>query len=268
LNVHEEWTDKLSEFLDGELPADEQRAVDAHLRACAACAAVLADLKRVVARAQQAGAVPRPPSADLWAGIAARIDDASASPRADRPAEGFARRRASATEGFALRTRRIAFTLPQLAAAAALVAAVSGGVVWTFAGRPEGLSYGGSVAAHRSDTQADSGSVAQPFRAAPLDRLPAESVDRVVPVGMADAQYDAAVADLEGALKQGRGRLDAATIAIVEHNLQIIDQAIAQAREALAGDPANTYLSGHLVEARRRKLDLLRRAAALTSESD
>jgi len=27
-------------------------------------------------------------------------------------------------------------------------------------------------------------------------------------------------------------------------------------------------LSGHLVEARRRKLDLLRRAAALTSESD
>jgi hypothetical protein len=68
-------------------------------------------------------------------------------------------------------------------------------------------------------------------------------------------------------LKQGRGRLDASTIAIVEHNLQIIDQAIDQAREALAADPANTYLSGHLVEARRRKLDLLRRAAAL-SESN
>ncbi|MBW8861816.1 MAG: zf-HC2 domain-containing protein [Acidobacteria bacterium] len=266
--MHEEWTDKLSEFLDGELPADEQRAVDAHLRACAACAAVLADLKRVVARAQQAGAVPRPPTADLWVGIAARIDNASPSARADRPAEGFARRRASATaEAFALRTRRIAFTLPQLAAAAALVAAVSGGVVWTFAGRSEGLRYE-AAAEHRSDAQADSGSVAQPFRAAPLDRLPADTMDRVVPVGMADAQYDAAVADLEGALKQGRGRLDAATIAVVEHNLQIIDQAIAQAREALAGDPANTYLTGHLVEARRRKLDLLRRAAALTSESD
>jgi hypothetical protein len=85
---------------------------------------------------------------------------------------------------------------------------------------------------------------------------------------MADAQYDAAVVDLEKALKQGRGRLDAATVEVVEHNLQIIDQAIAQAREALAADPANTYLSGHLVEARRRKLDLLRRAAALTSETD
>src|SRR6202030_448623 len=82
---------------------------------------------------------------------------------------------------------------------------------------------------------------------------------RVGNVSMADAQYDAAVADLEKALKAGRGRLDASTVAIVEHNLQIIDQAINQAREALVGDPANDYLSGHLIEARRRKLDLLRR---------
>jgi hypothetical protein len=87
-------------------------------------------------------------------------------------------------------------------------------------------------------------------------------------VGLADAQYDAAVADLEKALKAGRGRLDPSTVAVVEHNLQIIDQAINQAREALIGDPANSYLSSHLVEARRRKLDLLRRAAALTTDMD
>ena len=48
----------------------------------------------------------------------------------------------------------------------------------------------------------------------------------------------------------------------------MIDQAIAQARQALDADPANSYLSSHLVEARRRKLDLLRRATALTSELD
>ncbi len=87
-------------------------------------------------------------------------------------------------------------------------------------------------------------------------------------VTFADQQYDAAVADLEGAVHKGRGRLDANTIAIVEHNLQIIDQAIAQARQALGADPANGYLSSHLVEARRRKLDLLRRAAALSGETD
>jgi hypothetical protein len=85
---------------------------------------------------------------------------------------------------------------------------------------------------------------------------------------MADAQYDAAVADLEQAVKAGRGRLDASTIAIVERNLQIIDQAINQAREALVTDPANSYLSSYLVEARRRKLDLLRRATALATETN
>jgi len=83
-------------------------------------------------------------------------------------------------------------------------------------------------------------------------------------LGNADAQYDSAVADLQQALRQGRNHLDPATIAIVEQNIQTIDQAIAQAREALAADPANSYLTGHLVEARRRKLDLLRRATALT----
>ena len=58
MNVHEEWTDKLSDYLDGELTGDERSAVDAHLRSCAACAAVLNDLKRVVARAGFLGVRP------------------------------------------------------------------------------------------------------------------------------------------------------------------------------------------------------------------
>ena len=93
--------------------------------------------------------------------------------------------------------------------------------------------------------------------------------DEIVMRAEADLAFRTAlVADLEKALKAGRGRLDASTISVVEHNLQIIDQAINQAREALVGDPANSYLSGHLVEARRRKLDLLRRATALASETN
>jgi anti-sigma factor RsiW len=253
--VHDEWTDKLSEFMDGELSADEQRAVEAHLRGCAECAAVLDDLKRVVARAQQAGAVPRPPSADLWFGIASRIDHGrSAAADEPRVAKTGAGRSSNLTAFRATAPRRVAFTLPQLAAAAALVAAVSGGLVWRVVERAAPARD--QVAS--TPTQAE----AEPSGSAP------DPGDQVVPVSFADAQYDAAVSDLEKALKQGRGRLDTGTIATVEHNLQIIDQAIDQARQALAADPANTYLSGHLVEARRRKLDLLRRAAALTSESD
>ena len=262
MTMHEEWTDKLSDYLDGELSEAESRAVDAHLRDCAHCAGVLNDLKRVVARAQASGQSARPPQADLWAGIAERIDarhapDATAGLPSPVGKVAAFRGRAS---------RRIAFTLPQLAAAAALVAAVSGGIAWQLrpvSGAPEGAPYDRSQAA-ATPTDAAAADVGRLFRAEPG----AEDAVRVETVGLADAQYDAAVVDLEKALKAGRGKLDPSTVAVVEHNLQIIDQAISQAREALAGDPANTYLSSHLVEARRRKLDLLRRATALTTDMD
>src|SRR5262249_29479167 len=45
--THEEqWTDKLSDFLDGELTPDERAAVEAHLQGCAACATVLEELRQ------------------------------------------------------------------------------------------------------------------------------------------------------------------------------------------------------------------------------
>jgi anti-sigma factor RsiW len=245
--VHETWTDQLSDYLDDELGGAELEAVEQHLRACADCRAVLNDLKRVVAQAQTIP--PRPPQADLWAGIAERITEfppaSTVVPFASRP------------------VRRVAFTLPQLAAAAAVLAAVSAGVAWQIADRSPGAGNAGTVAAISAEAAGsarDASAVAQ----APAADTPAGG--SIVQVGYADAQYDAAVADLEKALKEGRGRLDTSTIAIVQRNLEIIDQAIAQAREALAVDPANSYLSGHLVEARRRKLDLLRRATALTSD--
>ena len=245
MTVHEEWTDQLSDYLDGELSADERGAVEAHLRSCALCAAVLNDLKRVVARAESAEA--RPPHADLWAGIADRIE-AGRSAAARGRVMPFGPRDA----------RRFAFTLPQLAAAAVLLMGVSGGIAWQVAHR----------SAEASRYAATAGSAPATERKAVAERPAAlEPPATVENVGMADAQYDAAVADLERALKAGRERLDASTIAIVEHNLQIIDQAINQAREALVTDPANSYLSSHLVEARRRKLDLLRRATALAADA-
>ena len=224
MTMHEQWTDQLSDYLDDELQESERAAVEAHLKDCAACTAVLNDLQRVVARAQVAATLARPPQTDLWQGVAGRIE------RISQP-------------------RRVSFTITQLAAAAAILIAVSAGISWrlhtSIADRLEGPrvdSFSGSVA----------------------EVQPRPDEVSVTGVSLADDQYDAAVADLEKALKLGRGKLDTATIAIVEQNLQTIDQAIAQAREALAADPANSYLTGHLVEARRRKLDLLRRATALT----
>jgi hypothetical protein len=66
-------------------------------------------------------------------------------------------------------------------------------------------------------------------------------------------------------LEQGRGRLDTTTVKVIERNLASIDSAIAQAQRALAADSASVYLNSHLAETRQRKLELLRRAAALVS---
>jgi hypothetical protein len=246
MTMHEDWTDQLSDYLDGELSAEARAAVDAHLRSCASCAAVLNDLKAIVARAQALDA--RPPHRNLWPGVAARIE------RIAPP-------------------RRISFTLPQLAAAAVLLMGISAVTAIELMGpasRP-GPAPGIFAPAVTLQSPSASSTGVDASRPDPSDNGAAERNGprdvSAVPVGLADAQYDAAVADLEKAVKNGRGRLDKSTIDIVEHNLQIIDQAIAQARDALAADPANAYLSGHLVEARRRKLDLLRRAAAL-AESD
>src|SRR5438132_6230861 len=236
MTMHEEWTDKLSDYLDDELSPRERQAVESHLRGCAECAAVLDDLTRVVERAQRLDR--RPPRADLWDGIAARIETRGAAPR------------------------RVSFTLPQLAAAAVVLIAASAGIAWQFADRA--ASRSDIARSTEAQSRASSGYEALAEREPSAER---SNID-IAHVSFADAQYDAAVSDLEKALQNGRRRLDKTTIAIVEHNLQIIDQAIEQARQALETDPANDYLSGHLVEARRRKLDLLRRAAALTTESD
>ena len=68
-----------------------------------------------------------------------------------------------------------------------------------------------------------------------------------------------------GCSTEGRGRLDTATVRVIERNLAAIDSAIAQAQRAVAADSANVYLNSHLAETRRRKLELLRQAASLVS---
>ncbi len=103
--MSEHWTDRLSEYLDDELDQPQRVALEAHLSGCAACAATLADLRRVVGRAHALD--DRPPATDLWPGIATRIGVST---------DDLARRRAR---------RRLSFTVPQLAAAGILLVAAT-----------------------------------------------------------------------------------------------------------------------------------------------
>src|SRR5689334_6079916 len=116
--MHDEWIDRLSDYVDDEVGDDERAAIESHLAGCGACAAALEDLRRVVEQARASR--PLPPHADLWPGIADRIGTVHF--RAREP-------------------RRFAFTLPQLAAAAVLIAAISSAAAWRMhpPSRPEVL---------------------------------------------------------------------------------------------------------------------------------
>jgi anti-sigma factor RsiW len=206
----DQWTDRLSEYLDDELETHAREDLEAHLESCEVCRATLDELRAVVSRAQDV--TDRAPDADLWPAIAARLDS---------------------------RGKRYTFSMPQLVAAGIALMILSGGMVW----------MANRQAADGTPSQAASQRPAEPARA--------------VPVNLADAPYDEAVADLERTLAEGRSRLDPATVKVLESSLAAIDQAIEQSQRALMADPANTYLYSHLAAARQRKLALLRRASAL-----
>ena len=238
----EHWTDRLSEYHDGELAPEEQAACQAHLSACQECRDVLGEIQSVVALAQHDA--DRLPSTDLWPGILGQLESRDSIHSADVASLDavFSRRTTGSTR------RQFTFSLPQLALAASLLVAVSAGVSYVAAGR--GTSR--PPVPQEVPIQA----MAEPMMA---------SSSELTPANFADEQFDRAVADLERILIDLRDELDPRTVVVIERNLAVIDEAIRQARAALDADPANTFLNSHLADARRRKLDLLRRATSLSS---
>lgn len=222
------WTNRLSEYMDGELSPTEQRELEAHLVECRECVQTLAELRAVAERAR--ALQDQPPARDLWTGIATRIRSDAASTASVRSA---------VTGGRGWRARRFVLSVPQLLAAGIALMLISAGGVWL-------------ALSSRSV-----GPVA--MLPAGLDVAPAVTVEFVTP------DYNRAVAELEHVLAEHRSELDSVTVRALEESLATIDQAIAEARAALAEDPSNRYVNAHLADALRLKLELLRRAAAIAT---
>ena len=81
----------------------------------------------------------------------------------------------------------------------------------------------------------------------------------------AEREYEDAAKALLEALQRRRGGLPAEDLARVEANLQVIDRALAEVREALVKDPANPELNRMLVATHRKKVDVLRRVVRLST---
>ncbi len=78
-----------------------------------------------------------------------------------------------------------------------------------------------------------------------------------------ELRYVRSAGALQETLAQRRDSLAPSTVATVERSLRVADSAIAEARLALASDPANRMLARLLASNYERKIDLLRRANEL-----
>ena len=109
--MNDQWTNRLSEYLDGELDNIERAAIEAHLATCGQCYATLSELRQVVARAKSLQDTS--PATDLWTAIAREIRREQAPARHDR-----------------LVRRRFSLTVGQLLAASIALVLLSGGGMW------------------------------------------------------------------------------------------------------------------------------------------
>jgi anti-sigma factor RsiW len=220
------FTERLSAYLDDELSAADRRELEVHLAECATCRSDLDRLRQVTQWAATYAGTPT--RADVWHGVREEIRQ-RVSPDVT-PIEAVQGR------------ERMRVSVPlALAASLAFFAVGIGGWV---AGRAMAPTPVAGVAA-----TAEAMMVSRPTGTALL----------------AAEKYGAAIAQLEQALLHGEDRLDSATVRVVVQKLAVIDRAISEARVAMAKDPGSAYLAEHFATMMRRKLTLLRSAAAVRS---
>jgi len=99
--------------------------------------------------------------------------------------------------------------------------------------------------------------------AGPSPFLPV-SVESPTALAAAEEDYARAAASLLAALHDRRKTLSPEAISSVEKNLEVIDRALAEVREALRQDPGNPELTRMLAATHRKKVDVLRRVMKLT----
>jgi len=225
--------ERMHDLLDDLVPEDEVAAAHAHLDACAACRAERDRLARVVAELRALPGEARPPR-DLWLGIESRLEMGSAVPAAagaDVISLPAAAKKRDAR-------RRLSLTVPQLAAAAVLVALLSGGTMWmALTGR--------------------SADVAPPLATQPEEGLGPAA--RMAAAG--DAAYESAVVELEELVQANRDLMAPETAQALDESLRTIDEALAAIRDAIRKDPNSELLARLLVNQQRSKLRVLRQAA-------
>lgn len=225
MTTHVSW-ETLNDVADNQLSDTRLSDAMTHFAECDACTAQLNAIRALRSAASRAPNTIAPPP-EAWTEIQQAIyaSKSIAFPQSPAPAT----------------TTR--FSRMQLAAAALVLVTVSSTIT--------------AVILRSPDTTRRASDTASAF-AAP--RVQTATPGDVVSL---EQEYMATTASLRDALDKERSTLSPATIATVERNLKIIDDAITEARDALIADPANTILRDMLRKSHQQKIDFLRRTTTL-----
>lgn len=236
--MHTAYVESIQELIDGTIGAIRRAELERHLATCEECRALLADMQAIRDTADTFE--PLEPPAGVWLQIAGRLRQEG---RVQAPPAPQARR----VPGYAI-----------LAIAASLVLAV-------------GVAIAFLVMQYRSPTKVAPAPVVAQAPGNPSQDVAVESVE--AEFRLAEQHYQNAIAKLEQAARLDQaaaGRdantLDPQTAAMLQKNLQVIDQAIAESRAALQSEPLSASARDSLFDALKRKVALLQDTIALMNE--
>jgi hypothetical protein len=82
-----------------------------------------------------------------------------------------------------------------------------------------------------------------------------------------DVVYGKEISKLQRIVRRQKSGLDTSTVTVIDKNLRTLDSAIGQIRAALKKDPGSSLLGGQASRALEMKVELLRRAAMLRSNT-
>jgi anti-sigma-K factor RskA len=225
--THEVIRHLLDDYVTGDLSEDARTPVAEHVLACEICSAEVESLQRIATRAADLPKSIEPP-AEAWANIrTAILRDEKAGNQHDT----------SRSKPFWQRPVVIA------AAAAAVVAVLSSTITALYINS-------------RSPSNVAVVPSTRPGDAATPSTLAAFTVE--------ENNYLRQAAMLQDLLDQQETALAPETVAQLKTSLRTIDEAIAEARGALARDPSNKLLIEMLSANYKQKVDLLRRSTEIT----
>ena len=225
--THEVIKRLLDDYVTGDLTEEARLPVEEHVATCALCTAEVESLRRILARAAELPKSIDPPTG-AWSNI-----------RSAMSRDEFAVRSNDSLSRSSVWQRR-----DFLAAAAILVAVLSSaGTVLYMNEHYSGVRSSRAVA-NNSSVEATPASLA------------AFTIE--------ENNYLRTASMLQDLLDQQQASLAPETVAQLKASLRTIDEAILEARNALARDPANKLLVEMLSASYRQKVDLLRRTTELT----